>query len=225
MFSEEQELTIEDVIRVFVKRWKLIFLPVILVAFTAFVYNMYPPKVYKSVSLLKIGLDGNRYLEPVYSLDKVMHSTPQLIEVAKLLKINMDSDTLKTLASSVEFKDLNGYVEIIVTDDNPQYAFMIADAFTKVLYRRHQVLYLNAKSNMKSLIIDVKELLRPIPLSSGVSELRVVPTTVEVPAIINDKPVEIKRKPIVMTMSLIALLITTILAFYIERKNIKTEGK
>lgn len=217
--EEEQEIGIDDIINVLIKRWKLILIPSILAAMIAVVYVKSLPKVYDSYALLKLGYLGEKQFETVAVIKEIMSSLPMRVEIASKIKDSNNPKLVDFLKSAITYEDASGLLKIKAINKTPEKAADIVNAVTDIVSSRHKNMYEDAQKKLYGTMEKIRDFVRPIPLTTGIAEFKIEPTKVEIPAITNPVPVDGKNKIIVLTVFFTVMLFNILIAFYLEGKE------
>lgn len=216
---DEQEITLADITKIFKKRWLFIFGTTILVSAAYFVISLMSPKQYESYALVRIGANGSAALETIPAIKEIMGSAPMLSRIAEKTGVK----SLSEIEGDLDYEDASGLLKVTARATSPEKAVQVAQASIDILIQRHNELHDNSQKNLEQAVRFVKESIRPVPLSSGLSEFRSTPTTIVISPIYNNTPVRPKGKVRTSTLFGILFLVTTIIAFYLEgRKNKKS---
>lgn len=219
MELEEKEISLNEIVSVLIKRWKLIVVPSIIAALISAIYVLSLPKVYESYALLKLGNIGEKQIETVASIKEVMSSLPIRIEIVSRLKDNNDSKFVESLKDAIIYEDASGFLRIKANGKNPEKAAELVKVTTDIIYSRHQSFYEYAQKELYSTVERIRDFACPIPLTTGIAEFKIEPTRVEIPAIINPTPVGEKKKIVVLTTFFSVLFLNILIAFYLEGRK------
>ena len=219
MEREEQEISLDEIIVVFKKRWKLIIIPSIIAAsIVAFAVSRMP-KSYESYALLRMGQVGSQPLESVSSLREIMNSMPMLEAISRELAGNETDAEANKLNGVVQYEEVAGLLKISARDRSPEKAYKTILAAMSVVQNRHETLYRQSLEEMTALLKYIKKIISPVPLSSGVTEFKTTPMRVEVMPVINEEPVRSNMLAVSAITFFIMILIDTMIAFYREGKG------
>ncbi|MFH1369625.1 MAG: hypothetical protein ABII64_10935 [Elusimicrobiota bacterium] len=215
--QDEKEISFQDIGKMLANYWKFILGTSVLVSTVYFLISISLPKQYESYALLKIGFDGDKQIESVYVINEIMKSAPMIEEIKS--KVNMPKNTNKGL--EVKYFDVFGLLKIVARDESPEKAAQIVQASADIIIDRHHNLHELSQENLGKAVKFVKEMIRPVPLSSGLSEFRSFPTRIAIPPIIDNSPVKPEKRLRTSTLFIIMLLVTTLASFYSERRKNK----
>jgi len=216
MFSEQQEIRIEDIIAIFRKRWKLIVFSSLSVAAITSVIALLAPSSYESYALLRVGTEGSQPLESFSSITTIMTSLPSRKEIAASLRSQNNEQLIDSLTKVIQYNEVGNLLRISATGKTPEKAAQYVEAAATVVNARHKIMYEQSQERLRMLIKEVKENIRPIPLSAGINEFRNRPTTIEIHAIVDPKPVKTSKKKYVITSFLATFFIASLLALLLE---------
>jgi hypothetical protein len=222
MAFEDREIGLDDVGRICIKHWKLLLFPTLIATLLAMVYAVRMPKTYESFSFVRIGSDGNGMFEQISNISDIMSTIPIEQEIAKRAG-NADYREVVGITYTDASNSNTNLLRISFVSETPQKAAKIVSIASDLLIERHRELYAESLKNTKEVVQFVKETIKPIPLSSGIREFRLVPTTVIIPAILNTDPVKTNKKIVVIGTFIVVFLTMFIISFYLEgRKHRKS---
>ncbi|MCK9582135.1 MAG: Wzz/FepE/Etk N-terminal domain-containing protein [Endomicrobiales bacterium] len=210
---EDMEISLNDILKVLKKHWKLIILPTIVVGLLAHIYAHNLPKEYESSALIKIGYIGQDQLDSVGSITAIMSSEQLRKQVAIEAGHVNDLNYIQALTGMVQYSDESGMLKITAKTQNPVTAKQLADIVAKIVIERHKIGFDNGKIELNQMVNFVKENIRPIPLSSGIREFRLVPSELVITASVPNHAKESKM-PIVRVSVLISFLLLSMLALF-----------
>jgi hypothetical protein len=213
METQDQEISLQDIIKVLQKRWKIILLPALAGAVLAAGLSKTIPKQYESYALLRIGYSGSRPLESTASLSEIMNTIPNLQKIAA--KVNNTSNG-RTLKDIVKYEDKADLLRISAQAETPEKARELVQTATDMVMERERLLYEDAEKQLATLVKYVRETLRPVPLSSGINELMMRPYFVEVAPVLDTEPLKTKTKVIVIGVFIALMFMDILIAFYRE---------
>jgi len=219
MEQGDAEISLDDIIQVVKKHWKLILFPAMIVTIITGILLSIQPNSYESYSLIKIGSVGNTQIETVSTIKDVMGSLPMRQQIAEKLNEKDEIGFTRALKSRIEYTDEEGLLKIRTTDVKPTRAAEIVRVVTEMILKRHEIIYSNAENDLDKVLKYVKQTINPIPLSSGINEFKITRTDVLVPAFISVDPVPKKRVQAIITVFAIMLFINTIVSFIIEGRK------
>jgi hypothetical protein len=87
------------------------------------------------------------------------------------------------------------------------------------LLERHEAIYANERKDLGELIAFVKETIRPMPLSSGISDFRITKTGIAVEPMLQPEPVKSKSCIVALFVLMVTGFIGILVAFYIEGRE------
>ena len=216
MSSFEQEITLDEIMSVLSRFWKLILIPSFILAVATYIFlKFFSGQVYQSYSLLRMGGDGSGSFETVSSVEVVMRSIPMLKEISR--RLGLPDGTVRE--ESITYIDAAGMLKIQALSDSPDKAYKLVSTATDIITERHAVLFKLSQSNLDNVVKYVKETIKPIPLSSGINEFKIIPTSVLIAPIFEPKPMPSEKLVKVISVFLVSLIITAILSFYIAGKE------
>jgi hypothetical protein len=178
------------------------------------------PKQYESYALIRIGHVGDKEIESIASVAEIMNSLAIRKEIAGKMQIQK-ADYVNALAGLLKYKNTSELMEIRSLGQTPEQAHALAQAATGVVLSRHAVLFANAKKDIDQTLRYVKQTVNPMPLSIGIKEIRMEPTRIEVPAILDDQPKQSKTKIVVLSVFFAMLLLDMLVALYLQGKEEK----
>jgi hypothetical protein len=217
---DEQEVTLplSDIARMFKKRWLFIFGTSIILSVVYFVFSLTSPKQYESYALVRIGTNGVASLESIPALKEIMASAPMRSKITERAGMKSSAEI-----GDIGYDDASGLLKVTARSASPEKAMQIVQASIDIIIQRHNELHDDSQKNLEQAVKFVKEAIRPVPLSSGLSEFRSSLTTILIPPIYDNKPVKPKGRLRTSTLFVMLFLFTTIISFYIEgRKNKKS---
>lgn len=218
METAEQEISLDEIIQVMKKHWKLILFPSFLVAVLTGIFLHFQPKYYDSFSLIKIGNAGGTLFESVQSVNNIMRSFPVRQQIAGKLNERDNLKFINAINSSIEYTDEGGLLKIRAVDIKPERAAEMAKVSTDMVIERHSEMYLNAQETDKALQY-VKKTINPIPLSCSIGEFKAKKTEVLVLPFVNKEPIKTKRKLVVIMVFFSMLFITILMSFIVEGRK------
>ncbi|OGS19482.1 MAG: hypothetical protein A2219_03160 [Elusimicrobia bacterium RIFOXYA2_FULL_50_26] len=225
MFSEQQEIRLEDIFAVFRRRWKLIIFGSLLVAAITAVVTILAPDSYESYALLRIGMEGSQPLESFSSITTIMTSLPSRKEIARRLDSQDNDRLIDSLTKTIQYNEMGNLLKISAIETSPEKAARYVEAAAGMVNERHKIIYEESQKRLKVLIKEIKENIQPIPLSAGINEFRNRPTTIEIHAIVDPKPMKTTRRKSVITSLLATFFATSLLALFLENNSKRKEEK
>jgi capsular polysaccharide biosynthesis protein len=212
---QNDEIDLRDVVKVIKKRWMLIVFPALIAALFAGIVVHSMPKKYESYSLLRIGHIGATPFESIASIKEIMNSSVVRQEVVGKLK-DGSKVSVDTLNDRVKYEELSDLLKIRASGSTPEKAEELAQASTDLLLNRHQILYANAQKDVDQTLKYIKNTVSPVPLGVSMNDMRIEPTRLEVPPVINNKPLPNKAKVAAIAVFFALMLLDILIAFYIE---------
>jgi capsular polysaccharide biosynthesis protein len=218
MATDEQELKLEDVVRIFSKKWKFIILTSLCAAAAAYAYFHYATPIrYESYSLIKVGYDGKGTFEAPAAIDLIMNSKPMLLEIAKRMHVN----TISEIGGKLEYTDKAGLLNVSAITGSPEKSAQLVQIASGILMERHQAIYEESKKNIDTVVRFIKQTIKPIPLSSGINEFKTSPSQIVIPPVIDTDPLKTNTKMKVIGTFIIFLALTTLISFMGDDKRNK----
>lgn len=221
MAYEEQDIQLSDILGILQKRWKLMVFPSLIAAFLAACITLFLPKTYQSYSLMRIGFDGSQSIESIPSIKEIMMSFPMRTAIASKMARETDNDYIDTLESKLKYEDASGLLKIIGYSETPEDAAKLVHAVTDIVSGRHQNLFENAQLRKRALVKEIKDTIKPVPLSAGINDFRIQPTTIEIQPVSRNIPVKPQKRLIVMTVFGSVFFICFMISFYIDTRRNK----
>ncbi|HEX2974397.1 MAG TPA: Wzz/FepE/Etk N-terminal domain-containing protein [Bacteroidales bacterium] len=213
MTNDEQEISIQEIIDIIKRQWRLIIIPAILASIVAAGISLSLPKEYESYSLLRIGYAGTKPYDSVASVKVIMNSSPFVEQIKQKSGLN-DVDSLK-------YTETDTLLKVSARASDPEDAQKMVKTATELIIERHRRINEYSEQRLGRMVTYVKEILRPVPLSAGLDEFMVEPTRIEVPPLIMKEPIKVKVKLIVLLVFFGVLFVDILVAFYKEGVNDK----
>jgi LPS O-antigen subunit length determinant protein (WzzB/FepE family) len=217
---QNDEIDLRDVVRVIRNRWKLIILPAVVASLLVGIVMKSMPKQYESYALIKIGHVGNKEIESVASITEIMNSLAIRKEIAAKMRID-NADYVNALEGMLKYKNSSELLEIRSNGRTPAQSHELAQAATGIVLNRHSMLFGNAKKDIDQTLRYVKQTVNPMPLSIGINDIRMEPTRIEVPPVVNSEPKQGKTEITIIAILLVVMLLDMFIAFYNEGKEKK----
>lgn len=219
MEIDEKEISLDDIIFVLNKWRKIILIPSFCAAVLAVIYTSAEPRSYESFALVRVGSVGSVLYESVPAINDIMQSLPVRQEIAQNLKKGDNQEFIRSLKTTLECSDENGLLKVRAVSDNPEKAAEIVKAVCGIIMKRHEDKYVNARIELDRVLKYVKETIRPMPLSSGITEFKISKTEIVVGAFTDPDPVPAKRKQLVMIVFFSVLFGMIIVALILEGRK------
>ena len=140
-------------------------------------------------------------------------------EIANRLNETNNLNFIRAIDSSIEYNDETGLLKIRTINRDPAKAAEIVKVVSDIVINRHEILYSNAQDELDKLLKYVKKTISPVPLSSGINELKITKTTLMVPAFIDKDPVPTKKRLIIVVVFVVFVFINTFLSFIMEGRK------
>lgn len=209
--NANDEISLDEIIDVFKKRWKFILLPSFVAAVLVYALLSFSPKSYEAYALLKIGSVGSKPFETVEATSEVMKRLPAGTKIDE--KVN----------SSVKYTDVGGLLEVRATAASPDEASKLVDLAVSLVLARHQMLYENAQERLNTTVKYLNEKARSMTVWSSLNDFGIEPTRVEMTTISNSRPVRTRQNAAALAVFVIITMINTLISFYLERKGAKQQ--
>ncbi len=215
----EDEISLDELIAPLKKRWKTILLFSTIVAVIAAVYSLFLPRIYEAKSYIKIGTDGGRAFESIGQIKTIMSSHPSLVAIAKELNIKPTRKNIRDLKRKIKYAGKAELLEITVEGLSPESAIKTAEIISNMILKRHEKFYGSAQKNILNALEIIKDYVRPIPISTGTSEFKIIPTEIEIKPHSDGIPVKGNRIQIVIISFIIGAVLSTLYSYWLERKK------
>lgn len=218
MSQSVDEFNIYDIVNIFKKYWKMIFIPSLTAALLAFVLsNLFLTKKYESYSILKI----NEQIDTIDSIREIMYSDAILKEICLKVKGKEDVEYTKEIADKMFFNEVAGpgHLKILSKSNSAKEANSIAVAATEIVFKRQNDLYEAMQKRMISSIKSIKEISGNSILSLNAKDLNFAPARVDVAPILNNTPLPSLKKVITITAFFLVFFINSLIAIYLFGKG------
>jgi LPS O-antigen subunit length determinant protein (WzzB/FepE family) len=213
MEQQDQEISLQDIFKVFRKRWKIIVLPALATAVLAAGISWLMPRQYESYAFLRLGCNGTKALEDAGATNEIMKSLPNLMKIAEKVKIQGRERISEDI---VKYESKGDLLKISARAKTPEKAQELVATSMDLVMERHRLLYEDAEKQLATMVKYVRETLHPVPLSSGINELIIRPSSIEVGPVLDNEPVRTKTKVILVLVFVAVLFMDTLVAFYFE---------
>ncbi|MHB9155752.1 MAG: hypothetical protein ACYC5N_08710 [Endomicrobiales bacterium] len=213
------EIGIDDIIQVVKKRWKLMFFPGFIAAVIVVGIVKIQPETYEAYTLLKPGYVANQPLESIAAMRALMRSQPVLLEITRKVKGKQDPKLALELSETIKYEGLGELIRITALGETPEEAAMYTQTAADMIVERHKGLFDKAKNKFDEAVNYVNAKVRSTLVANAISEFRIEPTRVELPAESSDKPVKSRARVLALVTFSCMVLITGLLAFYYEGKE------
>ncbi len=175
---EEKEVDLRDYINMVRKRWKIILIIFLVFTITSGVVSFLLPKIYQSMAMVQIGRTRDKLLEEPSTIIEIFGTTPILEKIAEELNVPATQEKLGELASNVKMKERSGLLHIRGRGKTPEEAMRLVEGVTKVLLKRHELIFERAKVILEEYLASGKERLMEIEkeiemFQKKIEELRV----------------------------------------------------
>jgi hypothetical protein len=148
-----------------------------------------------------------------------MKSLPIRQEIANRLNEGKNPKFVRGINSSIEYTDETGLLKIKTINKDPSKAAEIITVVDDLIIKRHEIMYLHAQEELDKLLKYVKQTINPVPLSSGINDLKLTRTEIMVPSFIDKEPVPTKNRLIVIVVFIVIIFINTLLSFMLEGRK------
>lgn len=213
MHKEENEIELKDILRVFKKKWLMILLPAVVIAGLAHVFLVLQPNVYESYAIIRIGRSGTGQFESVDAINEIMSSGPMFSEICTKAGVGPGKFT------KIDFKEASGYLKIIAKANSPEMAVKLVQVSSDMLLKRHTEFYKHSQERIKNAVLFVKETIKPVPISSGINEFMLEPTSVLVPAVFDSEPKDSDKIAKPLLVFFLVCFVDLLIAIYVERRK------
>lgn len=215
----EQEISLDEIIQVIIKHWKLIIFPSFIIAILFGIFLSFQPKPYDSFSLLKVGNAGGAPFESAASVKNIMQSFPVRQQIAEKLNERDNLRFISAINSSIEYTDEGGLLKIRAVDIKPERAAEMVKVAADIIILRHEEMYNKAQEETDKVLQYVKKTVNPIPLSVSIGEFKATKTEVTVLPFVNKEPMPTKRKLVVIMVFFGVFFITILMSFILEGRK------
>ena len=220
---EELEISLVGMMSVLKKRWVVIVFPALIAGLIAHFVAPYMQKPeYESKAVIRVGFSRGTPLESAATLKGIMTTLSVLNLIAENIDTKGDPNMTTVLENMITYTVTDQLITVSMVSEDKNVAYQVVTKATEIIIERHNQLYRNSVVELNKAINFVRDVVKPVPLSAGLSEFITRPSEMVEKANLPEKPIDVPAIPYFTTFFLTTMLVMIMVMLYIDRKAIIT---